>query len=304
MTNRFRIEPNGPFSLDASRRFLGGFTPGEGGSVEDGDSLVLAFRLDSTFEPVAVALRQADDGTLHGVASAHAPAASRQAARMLSLDHDARGWVALGKADPVIGRLQADDPGFRPVCFASPYEAAVWAVIVQRLPMARAAAIKRAMSREIGTRVEVRGRTLDVIPGPATLAALEGFPGLAAVKVERLRALGRAALEGRLDPERLVKLGEEEAIERLRELPGIGAWSAQHVWMRGLGLADCVPTAEPRVLEGVRIAYGKKRAPTAEEYVALAERWKPFRMWASVALARLAFANERRNRPRHCGVAA
>src|SRR5438309_6766442 len=111
----FRIDPLGPYSLDASRRFLGGFTPGAGSSAESGDSLALCFRLDDTFEPVAVALRE-KEGAILGEASAHPAAAARQAARILSLDHDARGWASLGASDPVIGRLQEADPGFRPVC--------------------------------------------------------------------------------------------------------------------------------------------------------------------------------------------
>jgi DNA-3-methyladenine glycosylase II len=47
--------------------------------------------------------------------------AANQIARILSVDVDVTGWLAAGQADPVLGRLQAEYPGLRPVLFHSPY---------------------------------------------------------------------------------------------------------------------------------------------------------------------------------------
>jgi DNA-3-methyladenine glycosylase II len=287
MKTSIRIEAKGPFALAASRAFLCGFTPGAGSADTATDRLILAFRLDGTFEPVAVAVSQNGavvEGSVRGTRDLEA--ASRQTARILSLDHDAAGYARLGEKDPVIGGLQSADPGFRPVCFPSPYEAALWGLLAQRVPMKRAADIKRALARELGDTVEIEATTMHVTPHPERLLALETFPGLPLVKVDRLRALGRAALDGRLDIDRLRGMTPDAAVESLLALPGVGPWTAQHIVMRGCGPADALPTSEPRVFEAVRRAYDLAKAPGETELARIAENWRPWRMWVSVLLVR------------------
>jgi len=60
-------------------------------------------------------------------------AAAAQASRFLALDVDGRGWPEVGRRDPVIAGAQARLPGLRPCGFHSPYEAAAWSVLAQRL---------------------------------------------------------------------------------------------------------------------------------------------------------------------------
>jgi len=296
-----RIDPKGPYSLAASRAFLHGFTPSQGTADTGGDALVLAFRLERAWDPVAVALVQTPDAvTLEIAGTRDVASAARQAARILSLDHDATGWAALGARDPVIGRLQAEKPGFRPVCFASAYEAGLWGILAQRMPMARAAAVKRELAVKHGDTVEVAGRAMHVVPAPERLAAIESIPGLPAVKVERLRAFARAAADGALDTERLRALPEDEALEDLQRLPGVGAWTAQHILMRGTGPTDALPTAEPRLLEAVQRFWGLERATTPAALARLAEGWRPWRMWVTVLVVAAGWAES--SAPRGRGV--
>ena len=71
--------------------------------------------------------------------------------RIFSLDVDGSGFHDVGERDPVLGRLQTLYPGLRPVLFWSPYEAAAWAVISQRVRMAQAVRLKQQMTREPGS---------------------------------------------------------------------------------------------------------------------------------------------------------
>ena len=94
----------------------------------------LAFCLDDFSGHAGVEVRQDGTGvhcTFEGPGKPEA--VRRQVARVLSLDHDATGFVAVGDRDPVIARLQAAAPGLRPPLFYSPYEAAAWAVLSVRL---------------------------------------------------------------------------------------------------------------------------------------------------------------------------
>src|SRR4026208_1331872 len=94
------------------------------------------------------------------VSSADVPidAVRGQVARTLSLDHDGTGWDDVGRRDPVIGRLQAEFDHLRPVCFYSPYEAAVQAVIGQRISMRQAALGKTALAKGYGDPLSIRGQ--------------------------------------------------------------------------------------------------------------------------------------------------
>jgi DNA-3-methyladenine glycosylase II len=283
---RFEIEVRGPFSLAAAAGFLRGFTPAAGSSAEAGDRLQLAFRLDGTFAPVGVSLRQEGDrvcGALTG--SAAAAVARDQVARILSLDHDGAGWAALGAREPVVGELQANYPGLRPVCFASPYEAGVWGLLAHRLRMPQAAALRRRLAEAHGAAVTVDGTAIPTLPAPADLLKVNRLPGLPDEKMARLHALAEAARAGHLDAARLRALPVDQALADLARLPGVGPWTAGHILLRGAAVADAPAFAEPRVVRAVARAYRLAALPGEAECETIAEGWRPFRTWVAVLLA-------------------
>lgn len=283
----FELAPRGPFSLDDAAQFLGGFVPASGGSERLGTALVLVFRLDGSYEPVGVSLQRTGDRLSGEIAgSAASDAVARQVARILSLDVDGTGWPDVGRRDPAMARLQLRFPGARPVCFPSPYEAAAWGILAQRVPMRQAARLKLAIAEHCGDVVRVGDRRFPIFPAPRQVLAMASHPGLPAEKLQRLKAVAEAALDGQLDPERLRSMPEAEALERLERIRGVGAWTAQHILMRGAGLADALPTAEPRVLRGTALAYGLPQPPDAAEFAKLADAWRPYRMWATLLLVR------------------
>lgn len=289
---QFRLSPRGPYSLAASASFLCGFTPGKGGSttLEDG-RLVLGFLDDARHVPVSVALAQPDgvdgdviadiEGAPSGVERA---SIANQVSRILSLDHDARGLSGVGERDPIVKDLLTTVPGFRPVCFPSPYEAAVWAVLAQRISMAVASGIKRRLAIATDTIARGFGREFHPAPAPEKLLALRSFDGLPAEKLVRLQAVAVAALEGKLDAARLRAMPFADAVAELRTIRGVGPWTAEHVAMRGCGVVDEMPSTEPRVLRGIAETYGLDATPTQEEALHIAERWRPYRMWISVLM--------------------
>jgi len=296
---RTRIAPRGTFRLAAARDFLGGFTPGRGTFGLTEDSLLLAFPVDGSDASAAVALRQLADGHLdleiHGAADPQV--VTRQVARVFSLDYDGSGFPEVGVRDPIIGEIQERFAFLRPVCFYSPYEAAVGAVVGQRISQRQAAAIRARLGREHGVLLTIGGVELAAFPTPAVLASLDSVPGLSAEKVERLHAVAAAALDGRLSADHLRGLPPAEALAELRTIRGIGAWSAQHVLLRGAGLADELPTEDRLSREAVRVAYGLEESPGDERFSAIAEAWRPFRMWVMVLL-RVWLARERSRAPR------
>ncbi len=286
----FTLTPVGPFSLAASIRFLEGFAPAayNGEEVKPGADahLDLAFPVEGDWPTVGVRVRQADDGTVAAevVGDADRDAVRAQVTRILSLDVDGSGFPQVGERDPVVGRLQRHYPGLRPVTFWSPYEAAAWSIIGQRIRITQAAAIKAHIAERLGDTVELHGRRLAAFPAPARLARLDGFPGLFGRKVEWLHGVAEAALDGRLDAARLRSLPREQALAELRALPGIGPFAAELTLLRGAGDPDHFPGNEPRMQRAMVRAYGLDARPDLARLRAIADQWQPYRTWVSLLL--------------------
>ncbi|CAN5854974.1 DNA-3-methyladenine glycosylase [soil metagenome] len=280
----FELWPSGLYSLAASIKFLEGFTPAayEGSGA---DILRLAFTADGGEEPAGVMVRS-EDGVILGEVYGDADTGTvrEQVARILSLDVDGSGFPEVGDRDPIVEGLQERYPGLRPVCFNSPYEAAVWAIIGHRIRIVQAARIKARLAEELGPAVDVDGETLRAFPAPSRLSRLESFPGLFGRKVDYLQSLAKAAIQGKLDAAHLRSLAVEEALNELMKLPGIGPFSAELILLRGAGEPDYLPTKEPRLARAVAMAYGLDEPPDLETLSEIAERWRSYRTWVAVHL--------------------
>jgi DNA-3-methyladenine glycosylase II len=280
----------GEFSLRAAAAF--GFGPVDGSA---GDVLRLAFAVDGGRGYAGAVLRQPEEP--NGPVSvkltlrdgAPPEAALAQVARIVSLDHDGTGFVRIGDTDPVLGALQRAHPGQRPVLFHSPYEAAAWSIISARRPPLQGRRVRDELAIQLGDSFELEGETLHAFPQPAHLVALgDRFPGLSFEKLTRLRSVAEAALEGELDVSALHQMGPEQATAHVQKLNGIGPFYAGLIVVRASGFADALlQTPEPRLLTHAARFYGHEGEPTLEWLTALAERWRPFRTWATV-LIRLA----------------
>ena len=280
------IVPRGPFSLAAAQDFAGGFPAGIGGGGVGEGSITLAFPVEGTEQSAAIELWQDGDGVVRGRSDADGELLQRaivQAARSLSLDHDGSGWPAVGERDPVVGRAQREHHFLRPVCFYSAYEAATSFVIGQRIARRQSAVIKRQLAEELGDRPSIAGVEVPAFPRPSLLLELKGARGLNDEKVHRLHGVAQAALDGRLDTEHLRAIPPEEALASLRELHGVGPFTADAVLYRGCGVADGLPASDDLGRTVVRDLYGLPDAGAAD-VERIAEAWRPFRMWAVVLL--------------------
>jgi len=282
----FALEPRGPFSLQAAGRFLSDFPPADNQGLGEHGTIRLAFVLDDFSGAAAVALRQAlEDGPVEvDVAGTdRLDGVRRQLERVLGLEHDGAAFVAVLDRDPVLRELWERTGHLRQVSFPSPYEAACWAVIALRLRQAQGVRVRQRIEEKLGERIEVAGLPLQAFPTPARLRGLGGVDGLGEAKGTRLRALADAALDGRLDPYALRDLPQEEAIDRLGELPGLGPFYAALVLLRATGAPDAFVPIE-RLRRAAARAYDLPAAPNVEAFTELAERWRPFRSWACVLL--------------------
>ena len=276
----FRMQARGPFSLTTAARFVMDFPAGQGGSQEA--RLELAF---PAWSPIGVRVT----GDLHAEIVANpgavpVPRIRAMVERILSLDVDGTDFPAVAERDTVVSGLQARFPGLRPVLFYSPYEAAAWTIIGQRIRMTQAATIKTRLATELGDTIDFGDRTLPSFPPPERLADLGEFPGLTDRKVAQLRSLGEAAALGKLDPDRLRAQDPADALAELRTLPGIGPFSAELILLRGAGHPDGFPASEQRLHRAMAAVYHLGPEPEPARLAAVAAGWRPFRTWVALLL--------------------
>lgn len=290
----FTIVPTGVYSLRESAEF------GFGGRAADQFDGVMrmAFCLDGYQRQVGVELRQDDGpkGRVHATVefpgesgtsaggTVDLAAVKGQVARVLSLDYDASGFADVGLRDPVIGQLQDAAPGLLPPLFYSPYEAAVWSVISARRPANQMAEVRRKLSEAHGAIFELAGRRLAAVPTPEQLLLVEEFPGLQAEKISRLHSIAHKALSGSLDIQRLRHIGPDATTEDMQRLKGIGPFYATLITIRAVGFTDVPPADEPMLRDLVTQLYHLPEPCTREQFLEIAEAWRPFRTWTSVLI--------------------
>ncbi|MFC7713872.1 DNA glycosylase family protein [Nonomuraea recticatena] len=165
-THGFTLTAEGPFDFGASLRFVEDW-PATSALPSDGRSLRFAYCAESDWLPIGVTVTAAPGGVAVATTRAAGPGIRGEVARILSLDVDGTGFAELGEADPVLGDLQQRRPGLRPVCFWSPWEAACWAVIVQRSSMLIASRIKQRIAERFGAKVTVDGQVYAAFPRPS-----------------------------------------------------------------------------------------------------------------------------------------
>jgi DNA-3-methyladenine glycosylase II len=192
---------------------------------------------------------------------------------------EARSW--LRNADPVLARLIDDRPSFDPRAWIAQlppmdlYGALLFQVTGQQLSVP---ATRRTLAR------------IEALFGghlPAPTEMLETDPsklreaGLSWRKVTTLRDLAERLSDGRLDPEVLSTLPDDELMAELTAIPGIGPWTVQGALIIALGREDVVLPGDLALRKAIQTAYQLGHLPTQQEVLDIAEKWRPYRSLAT-----------------------
>src|ERR1700682_1646442 len=106
--------------------------------------------------------------------------------------------------------------------------------------------------------------------------------GLSGAKVLAMKDLARKTIEGIVPTrEEATKMSDEELVERLISVRGIGAWTVEMFLIFNLGRPDVLPIHDLGVKKGWSVTYGKKHMPKPKELLAFGEQWRPYRTVAS-----------------------
>jgi DNA-3-methyladenine glycosylase II len=106
--------------------------------------------------------------------------------------------------------------------------------------------------------------------------------GLSGAKVAAMKDLAKKTIEGIVPThDQALLLSDDELVERLVSVRGIGAWTVEMFLIFRLGRPDVLPIHDLGVKKGWSVAYGKKHMPAPKELLKFGERWRPYRTVAS-----------------------
>jgi DNA-3-methyladenine glycosylase II len=128
------------------------------------------------------------------------------------------------------------------------------------------------------------GRT----PTPDELLAVEEAElrgaGLSGRKVTYIRDLAAHVRDGELELDRLDELSDEEVIEEIVAVRGLGRWSAEMFLIFHLERTDVTSAGDLGLRRAMMIEYGLEEMPDEQQFLEIAERWRPHRSIASIYL--------------------
>ena len=212
----------------------------------------------------------------------------------MTVDASRAAWLQqtrshLRNADPVLARLIDDRPDFDPrawMALLPPmdlYGALLFQVTGQQLSVP---ATRRTLAR-------IEALFDGHLPTPAELLGVDPGKlreaGLSWRKVSTLRDLAERLTDGRLNPDVLNSLPDDELIAELTAISGIGPWTAQGALIIALQREDVVLPGDLALRKAVRAAYQLDHLPTQQEVLAIADKWRPYRSLATSYLFSAAF---------------
>ena len=193
----------------------------------------------------------------------------------------------LARRDPILRDLMRryGACGLAKAQHTDPCKALVHAIISQQLSTRAAATI--------AARFDALFPGID--PTPALVAEISDARlrgvGLSGQKLAYIRDLCLRIENGSLPLEALDVMSDEDVIDALTRVKGIGRWTAEMFLMFRLHRPDVLPVGDLGIVKAVQKLYGLRKLPTPDKLIGIGESWRPYRsvacwyLWASLANA-------------------
>lgn len=191
----------------------------------------------------------------------------------------------LSAADPDLGRvMKAVGPfGLEVRTMQDPFGSLAESIVYQQLTGKAAATIYGRVAAIYAPKRKLRPEDVLATPDAKLRAA-----GLSGAKTMALKDLAAKAIDGTVPTMSVLHaLPDDEIVERLTEVRGIGRWTVEMMLMFRLGRPDVLPATDYGVRKGFARAFRKRKLPEPKALLAYGERWRPFRSVASWYLWRV-----------------
>jgi DNA-3-methyladenine glycosylase II len=219
-------------------------------------------------EPVIVSVTQSRSDMLTVSVRGDAGDTDRALAtvrRMLGTERDLSDFQRHAVSVQWLAPLTCRMRGLKPPRYPELFEAFTNAIVFQQLSLFSASAIMRRLILSIGTTLELDGVPLTMFPSAEVFLraddALLRTTGLSAGKLATIRRVGQAIATGALSEAMLEGRSSADAALLLRDIKGIGPWTAAVILLRGLGRLDVFPDNDSGVAANLALVTGESVDP-------------------------------------------
>ena len=179
------------------------------------------------------------------------------------------------KKDPKLARIIKVVGKYQITTTSNYFESLIEAIITQQLAGSAAKAISKRFRGLYGKRFP---KPADVLKTSDSKLRKTGLSGM---KVKYIKDLSKNIESKKLKLRSLYKLSDDEIIEQLTQVKGIGRWTAEMFLIFSLGRMDVLPVGDLGLKKGVQLLNSSAKLPTPDEIEELAEKWRPYRTVAT-----------------------
>jgi 3-methyladenine DNA glycosylase/8-oxoguanine DNA glycosylase len=200
--------------------------------------------------------------------------------RILGAQIDLGGFYRLAASDPALGPVVTRFRGAKPPRFPTLFETLANAITCQQLSLTVGILLLNRLVDACGAAIPGRDPAVHAFPSPEDVAALVPETlrsmGFSRQKARALLELAGIVAGKRIDLDGIASLEDEEAVDRLRELRGVGRWTAEYVLLRGLGRIHVFPGDDVGARNHLQRWLGKRKTLDYEGVRSALSRWEPY----------------------------
>ena len=207
---------------------------------------------------------------------------------LLGMDQNLLPFYSMAQNDPILASLITAFRGLHIPQTASIYEALVLAILGQQVSSHVAGMLRTLLIETYGQALNISGNIYHGFPRATDLAAA-GVAGLRAIKFSTRKAeyiidISNEVISGQLDLEGLQTRSDEEVIQTLTSIRGVGLWTAHWLLIRALGRIDGFPHADLALCRTLSQLLNAVRPLTPAAILEYSHHWSPYRSYVTVYL--------------------
>ena len=282
----FRLKPVPPFRLDLTawalrRRFNNVVDRWDGSTYR---RVVVCDR-----EPVEIEMIQIGNsnrpilqvnGSCAKVTSNTKPTIKALVDRIFGLRTDLTDFYKFARGDEKLSALSQRFRGMKPPRFPTLFEALVNAISCQQLSLTVGIILLNRLAEEYGVPFKSEKGISYSFPLPERLAAANSNAlrklGFSRQKGRYLIELSQLVTQKKIDLDRLENLNNEDVLDQLYTLRGVGRWTAEYVLLRGLGRLALFPGDDVGAQNRLQRLFNLKKPPDYDTVKVILKQWHPY----------------------------
>lgn len=203
--------------------------------------------------------------------------------KMLGLDRDLTSFYTLARnnKDDVLISLIQQFLGVKPPCFPSIFETLINAIACQQVTLDLGILMLNRLAENFGVDFDDGGTLLHAFPRPEDLAEVSEQDlrklGFSYQKARAIRELAMIVVaDNEMQLNNLGGMSNEQIVEQLSSIRGIGRWSAEYALLRGFGRIDTFPGDDIGAQNNLERLFHLDKKPDYAEVKKLTFRWHPY----------------------------